>query len=262
MLMRCTTCGLVLRDGEDRCPTCGAAVASRPVPTSLRGLRQCRRCGYRGEGIPYFRKAAHVGLLAGLSLFTYGVGGVIYYAARRNHEVCPGCGFGWEHAREPGPPQEPAAPVPAPGVAGRPTPLPPSGAGRRVFGGVLAGLATLMITLGLVGGEFEPVVLGSLFGMAGSGLFLGGWRALQRRRQAVLQSLHRKVLLMATQRQGVLTVTEVAAELSLSLPAAEKLMTGMEDGFRVRSDVTDDGIIVYEFPEVLHQKKLRPGGSD
>lgn len=260
--MRCTTCGLVLRDGEDRCPTCGAAVASRPVPASLRDLCQCPRCGYRGEGIPYFRKAAHVGLLAGLSLFTYGIGGVIYYAARRNHEVCPGCGFGWEHAREPGPPQEPASPVPASGAARRPLPLPPSGAGRRVFGGILAGLATLLVALGLLGGNFEPVVLGSLFGMAGSGVFLGGWRALQRRRQAVLQSLHRKVLLMATQRQGVLTVTEVAAELSLSLPAAEKLMTGMDDGFRVRSDVTDDGIIVYEFPEVLHQKKLRPGGSD
>lgn len=262
--MRCTTCGEVLRDGEDRCPTCGAVVASRPVPASLRGLRQCPRCGYRGDGVPYFRKAFHLGLLAGLSLFTYGVGGVIYYAARRNHEVCPGCGFGWEHAREPGPPQEPAAPVPVSGagVAHRPTPLPPAGGGRRVFGGVLAGLATLMISLGLVGGEFEPVVLGSIFGMVGSGLFLGGWRAMQRRRQAVLQSFHRKVLLMATERQGVLTVTEVAAELALSLPAAEKLMTGMDDGFRVRSDVTDDGIIVYEFPEVLHRKKLRPRGSD
>lgn len=262
--MRCTTCGEVLRDGEDRCPTCGSVVASRPVPAFLHGVRQCTRCGYRGDGIPYFRKAAHVGLLAGLSLFTYGVGGVIYYAARRSHEVCPSCGLGWEHAREPGPPREPAAPVPVSGtaVAGGSTPLLPSGGGRRVAGGVLAGLATLMISLGLVGGEFEPVVMGSVFGMAGSGLFLGGWRAMQRRRQAVLLSLHRKVLLMATERRGVLTVTEVAAELALSLPAAEKLMTGMDDGFRVRSEVTEDGIIVYEFPEVLHQKKLRKGGSD
>lgn len=63
---------------------------------------------------------------------------------------------------------------------------------------------------------------------------------------------------MATERRGVLTVTDVAAALDLSLPAAEKLLIGMDDGFRVRSDVTEDGIIVYEFPEVLHRGKLRP----
>lgn len=256
--MQCNTCGEVLRDAEDRCPTCGAVVAGRPVAVTFRGVRQCPRCGYRGEGVPYFRKAAHLGLLAGLSLFTYGVGGVIYYAARRKHEVCPGCGLGWEHAKEPGPPQESTTLVAAAGGSRRRISLPPSGGGRRVFGAILAGLATLMITLGLVGGAFEPVILGSVFGMVGSGLFLGGWRALQRRRQAVLQSLHQRVLLMATERRGVLTVTDVAAALDLSLPAAEKLLIGMDDGFRVRSDVTEDGIIVYEFPEVLHRGKLRP----
>lgn len=272
--MRCSTCGENVRDGEGRCPTCGSVVAGPPPPVAYRGLRQCSRCAYRGDPIPYFRKAGNIGLLVGISAFTYGVGGLVYYALRRTHEVCPSCGVGWEHAREPGadlakaqvPVSASAAessPAPTPGAppirASRPPKLPPSGVGRRIFGGGLAVLATTLITAGVATGGIEPVIVGSVSGMAGSGLFLWGWKALQRRRQAVLQALNRKVLMLATERDGVLTVTEVAAELNLTLPAAEKIMNGMDDGFRVRSDISKEGIIYYEFPEVRHQKALRSG---
>ena len=67
--------------------------------------------------------------------------------------------------------------------------------------------------------------------------------------------------MLATRRDGVLTVTDVAAELDLTIPAAEKIMIGMDDGFRVRSDITDDGVLYYEFPEVRHRKKLRAGDT-
>ncbi|MYI07384.1 MAG: hypothetical protein F4059_08750 [Gemmatimonadetes bacterium] len=75
----------------------------------------------------------------------------------------------------------------------------------------------------------------------------------------MMLALGRRVLRMATDRGGVLTVTEVAAELDLSLEAAEKLMIGMDDGFRVRSDITDQGVLYYEFPELRHQERLQPG---
>lgn len=233
---------------------------------SQRGVRQCPRCAYRGDGISYFRKASHLGLLVGLSVFTYGVGGVVYYALRRRRRVCPNCGLGWEHSREPGEgfPAEVVAPVANRSRSAAPVrdaPLPPSGIGRRVFGGALAVLATIMITAGISTSVFEPVVIGSAIGMAGSGLFLWGWKALQQRRQSVLQALNRKVLMLATRRDGVLTVTDVAAELDLTIPAAEKIMIGMDDGFRVRSDITDEGVLYYEFPEVRHRKKLRSGDT-
>ena len=274
--MRCSTCGESVGAGEGRCPTCGSVVTRRPAPVAYRGIRQCSRCTYRGDPIPYFRKAGNIGLLVGISAFTYGVGGLVYYALRRTHEVCPSCGAGWEHAREPG---TDLAEAPAPGdspstepsssaqpaspslPASRPPKLPPSGVGRRIFGAGLATLATVLITAGIATSVFEPVIVGSVSGMAGSGLFLWGWKALQRRRQAVLQALNRKVLMLATEREGVLTVTEVAAELNLSLPAAEKIMNGMDDGLRVRSDVSKEGIIYYEFPEVRHRKALRSGGT-
>ncbi len=67
---------------------------------------------------------------------------------------------------------------------------------------------------------------------------------------------------LATQRGGTLTVTEVASDMELSLPAAEKVLVAMDDGFRVRSEISKDGILYYEFPEVLHRSELGPGTPD
>ena len=228
-------------------------------------MRECARCGYRGDGVPYFRKPLHAALLAGVSFPTFGVGGLIYYAAYRRNLVCPSCGLGWEKSIRSGGLQQreeppPAAVRPHRGSASVTGPLPPSGIGRRVLGVGLGVLAILMIVSGLADGFVpELVVTGSMFGMGGSGMFLWGWQALQGRRRAVLQALGRKVLHLATRTGGVVTVTEVAAELDLSLEAAEKLMIGMDDGFRIRSDITEEGVIYYEFPELRHKDRLQPG---
>lgn len=209
-------------------------------------------------------------LLIGLSIPTYGIGGLIYYASRRAYRVCPGCGFGWEHSRKPeegggdwgSPARLPAKRTQAPAPPPPDAPLPPSGIGRRIFGGALAVMGTIMITGGIVGQMMSPVMAGSLFGMAGSATFLWGWKSLQERRQSVIQSLNRRVLRLATERDGVLTVTDVAAALNLTLPAAEKIMVGMDDGFRVRSEISKEGVLYYEFPEVIHQKRLRSGDGE
>jgi hypothetical protein len=107
--------------------------------------------------------------------------------------------------------------------------------------------------------ERGAIAAGSSLGLGGTGMFFWGWRALQARRAAIGQALERRVLQLATRRGGSLTVTEVAAELDLSLPAAERILTGMDDGFRVLSEVTDEGILVFEFPEIRHR---RLGPSD
>ena len=222
------------------------------------------RCGYRGEGVPYFRKPLHAALLVGVSFPTFGLGGLIYYAAYRRNRICPECGLGWEKSREAirlGSPGRRSGAVTRPTGSGAVSgPLPPSGIGRRVFGIGLGIVGILTILGGVVDGVIPDVVMtGATFGMGGSGMYLWGWRALQRRRQAVLQALGRRVLALAHETDGVLTVTEVAAELDLSIDAAEKLMIGMEDGFRVRSDISDEGVIYYEFPELQHKKGLRAG---
>jgi len=258
--MRCSTCGETLQPGALQCPTCGTGTPVGMALTRPAGVRRCPRCGYQGEGIPYFRKAGHVGLLVGVSLFTYGFGGLIYWLARRRHLICPRCGLGWEHASRAlsltGPEPERRALL----EAGREDePLPSAGVKRRVLGTMMVLVASLLVLIGFVEWEMAAVMVGAVTGAAGSLTFYWGWQGLQSRRKEVMQGLQRKILRLATMKGGTLTVTEVASEMNLSLPAAEKILISMDDGFRVRSEISPDGVLYYEFPEIRHRKELGPG---
>jgi predicted RNA-binding Zn-ribbon protein involved in translation (DUF1610 family) len=258
--MRCSTCGENLEPGTIQCPTCGTATPVGMVLTRPAGVRRCPRCSYQGEGIPYFRRAGHVGLLVGVSLITYGFGGLIYWLARRKHLICPRCGLSWEHAS-----RALALTAPEPerragetGVADEP--LPRSGIGRRVVGTIMVLGATALVLAGIFTETAPALAVGGVIGAVGSLSFYWGWTGQQERRKAIMQGLQRRILRLATAKEGTLTVTEVAAELNLSLPAAEKILTSMDDGFRVRSEISREGVLYYEFPEVLHRKELGPGG--
>jgi hypothetical protein len=258
--MRCSTCGELLQPGAVRCPTCGAATPIGLAVARPLGLRRCPRCAYQGEGIPYFRRAGHLGLLVGVGVFTYGFGGLIYWLARRKHLICPRCGLGWEHAGRPLALTEVTPGVSPRSIDAEPDePLPSGGIKRRALGTLLVLLATFLVLLGFVETEVAAVVIGSLVGTAGSLTFYWGWQGLQERRKAVMGGLQRKILRLASAKGGTLTVTEVAADLNLSIPAAEKILMSMDDGFRVRSEISNEGVIYYEFPELLHRRELGPG---
>lgn len=257
--MRCSTCGETLQPGAVQCPTCGTGTPVGMVLTRPLGVRRCPRCGYQGEGIPYFRKGTHIALLVGVSAFTYMFGGLIYWLARRKHLICPRCGLGWEHTS-----RALTLTGPEPGrhaleEAGVDEPLPSGGVKRRILGTMMVLFATLLVVMGFVEFEAAAIAVGGVMGAAGSLAYYWGWRGQQERRKEVMQGLQRRVLRLATARGGTLTVTEVAAEMNLSIPAAEKILTAMDDGFRVRSEISKEGILYYEFPEVQHRKELGPG---
>jgi ribosomal protein L32 len=262
--MRCSTCGEHLREHEQSCPTCGAAVGRAVVSTA--GVTTCPRCGYVGGGIDYFRRAGHVGLLVGVSIFTYGLGGLAYWLMRRRHRICPQCGLNWaQFGGNAGGALRPSGSAVGNRYASGnadPESLPRAGIGRRVVGVAMALFAGLMISIGFVELEMAAVAVGSVAGAGGTAMFWWGVKAQQERRRAVMAGLQKKVLGLATEKGGTLTVTEVAASMNLSLPAAEKILDEMDDGFRVRSDVTDQGIIVYEFPEVRHHPRLQTGQGE
>ena len=206
-----------------------------------------------------------MGLLIGVSLFTYGLGGLAYWFARRKHRICPQCGLGLENAAVLGPGSGRA---PALGGVvgtgpqfGADEELPRRGITRRVIGVGMVLAAALMISIGFVEFELAAVAAGSVLGAGGTGTIWWGLKARQDRRRALMTRLQRRVLLLATEKGGTLTVTEVAASLNLSLAAAESVLEGMDDGLRVRSDVTNQGIIVYEFPEVRHHPRLESGSK-
>lgn len=255
--MRCPTCGENLEPGASRCPVCGSAVRRQVVVATDAApddIRQCPRCGYHGRGVPYFSRGGHVGLLVCVSLFTYGIGGIAYWLARRQHRICRNCGLGWENAIRSGLGGGERSRSSL--ESGERTELPSSGLKRRALGVLIVVGALVMIGMGVAMPEAAVVVIGSVLGAAGTGTFFWGWKALQERRQAVRTRLHHDVLRLATRRGGTLTVTEVAAELDLTMELAEKVLIAMDDGFRVRSDITMEGVLVYEFPEVIYRREL------
>ena len=256
--MRCSTCGEALQPGATLCPTCGTATPVGMALTRPAGVRRCPRCSYQGEGISYFRRAGHVGMLVGVSLFTYGFGGLVYWLARRKHLICPRCGLGWEHASRAlsitGPEPEMRMIEAEPEER-----LPGGGTKRRVAGTLMVLLASLMVLIGFVEFEMVAVAMGSVMGAGGSLAYYWGWRGQQARREAIMQGLQRKILRLAQMKGGTLTVTEVAADMNISLSAAEKILTSMDDGFRVRSEISREGVLYYEFPEVRHRPELTAG---
>jgi len=253
--MTCSTCGERLAVTDSRCPVCGAAVTLPSSSAPPLSVRRCPRCRYVGEGVGYFRRPGHLLLLACVSLFTYGIGGLCYWFVRRRRTVCPNCGFSWEGPGQSTLPPPMGQGMQAPERVPEP-PLPPGGLNRRVLGIAMVLVAAFPIVAGIVEYEVAAVAVGGVLGAVGTGTYFWGWRALQDRRVALTNALERRVLQLATHHGGTLMVTEVAAELDLSLPAAERVLTGMDDGFRVRSDVTDEGILLFEFPEVRHRQRL------
>ena len=133
---------------------------------------------------------------------------------------------------------------------------------RRIFGVGLILLGTVMVVAGIGPAPMGLIIAGSLIGATGTGSFWWGLRGLNERRKVLMQHLQQQVLRLATHRGGTITVTEVAADLNLSLPAAEKILIAMDDGFRVRSEISTEGVLYYEFPEVKHRIQLESGTLD
>lgn len=250
--MYCSTCGARLVEGRSRCDTCGAVVFGAPVPSerawsSPVAAATCPRCGYRGQGISYFSRGTHVAAAVGLTLLTagaMGAGGLIYYLVRRDHVVCPRCGRGWGKngvvalvsGDQPG---SLAAPTFASG-----------GGGKQTLSVLMFLFAAAMVVVGLAASEIAPLVIAGIAATGGIALQKSASEERQKRREALLSALQLPVLQLAGRKGGQLTVTEVAAELGWTMKRAEKVLQSLDDGLRVTSDVTNEGVIVYDFPEL------------
>jgi hypothetical protein len=266
--MYCSTCGALVPAGRAACATCGARLGSAaqtlwrptlaspaeyPAPRPLSSA-VCPRCGYRGEGVSYFSRGRHLAALVLAAMFTsfaMGAGAVIYFILRRDHRVCPRCGEGWgaraEYALA-------SAPVGVPVESPAHAPPAPSFAesSRGGWSMILFFLAAILTVGAIVGGQPGPLLVAAIAAAGGVLLHRKAETEREQRRAALLSSLQLPVLQLAAERGGRLTVTEVATQLGWTLPRAEKVLNSLEDGYRVSSDVTDDGLIVYEFLELRY----------
>ena len=263
----CRSCGtpsvsaLYLADGPVPRPAPAEAPLDRPPappsrpPGRAHGVRMCPSCGYVGDGIPYFHRAAAAARTVGLGLVTLGFGSYLLWRLKRSSVVCPSCGTPWARARAMrGLPVRSSGTVPAlrlPLLAPTTRGLPRDGLVRRTVGIAVVLLSFGFLGIGIIQAELRVVVFGVLTGLLGGWAFASGWQALQRRRVCLLGSLQVGALRVAEAREGRLTATDLASDLDLSLPAAERVLFSMEDRVRVRSEFTDEGILVFEFPEIL-----------
>lgn len=277
--MFCTTCGAVMPQGQQQCDFCGTRAASfggpaargagAPAPAfpAVQGYPMvghahapaaygpggepfglCPRCAFNGPGAGYFSSGGNIAKLVVLTVVAWPIT-ILYYFLRKDHRVCPRCGLKW------GPHGQYAL---APGAlrSGAGTPVPADawmGDGERSWStGAIAlwAVAALMMMGGLLGLELGPFLAGAA--MAGGGYALQRKRDRDReaRREQLLGQLQQPVLQLAAQQGGRLTVTQVASAMSWPIPRAEKVLNSLDDGFRVVSDVTPDGVIVYEFREL------------
>jgi hypothetical protein len=266
--MYCSTCGVRVPSGGRICSTCGspsapldpwpltagyAELEKGPVPALNQApIAVCPRCDYQGQGLPYFSRGPHMAGLVAAALLTLpyalGAGGFIYYGLRYDHRVCPRCGFGWGKRAVGGLPARVESRAPLADVS-----YPAKGAEglMRVWSIMLFVLSAILFVVGVA--DMEGMLIGFSVLSAGGGLLLrrSANRTRARRREALLAALQMRVLKLAGERQGRLTVTDVAASLGWPLRRAEKVLHSLDDGWRVDSEVTDDGVIVYEFRELL-----------
>lgn len=58
---------------------------------------------------------------------------------------------------------------------------------------------------------------------------------------------------LAKRLKGRLTVSDVVIETGMGIEDAEQLLRSMTDSLRVRMEVLDDGVVVYEFVELMEK---------
>jgi len=87
-------------------------------------------------------------------------------------------------------------------------------------------------------------------GLVRASMLAWGWRAVQRSRDGLLQSLPTQVLHVAEARAGRVTATDVAADCGVTLAGVERVLFSLDDGLRVCSVVTYEGLLIFDFPEI------------
>jgi len=256
--MYCSTCGSRVAEGRATCQVCGAATARTPFPAAMAAaapqsgyamaqVQVCPRCGFRGMGGGYFSRGSHVAALviAGVVFLPAALG---YALFRHNHRVCPACGLGWgQHGMRaltllPG--GQGAVPTADVALAAA------EGSAKKGWAIALLIFGAIMMATGLAATELPPIIFG-MMALGGGGLLVKRANTVrEERRDAILQSLQLPVLQLAGRKGGRLTVTDVATEMGWPMVRAEKVLNSLDDGMRVMSDITDDGVIVYDFLEI------------
>jgi hypothetical protein len=65
------------------------------------------------------------------------------------------------------------------------------------------------------------------------------------------RGIENRIFRIAFKHAGRLTISDIVLETDLGIREAEEVINGMVDGTHVRMEVEDNGLVVYEFPEII-----------
>lgn len=125
------------------------------------------------------------------------------------------------------------------------------GRGKRISGIVILVLAAFMLIGFVQDPDLAGALIVALFAAGGGLLYRAGKADAEHARSTTLGQMQIPVLALARE-DGRLTVTEVAARLGWTLPQARAVLDSLDDGLRVWSVPSDEGVMVYEFRELIH----------
>lgn len=60
-----------------------------------------------------------------------------------------------------------------------------------------------------------------------------------------------QIFRLAYKMKGRITLSDIVLELGIGLKEAEQIIEQMTDGIHIRMEVREDGLVVYEFPEII-----------
>ena len=96
-----------------------------------------------------------------------------------------------------------------------------------------------------------PISIGSIIVRSH---FTGKRRLLEAEQKTLYEQREREILRLAHQKRGRLTIPEIAVATSMNTEEADKMMREMTAKGYVDMQVTDSGVIVYEFYEIAHRE--------
>ncbi len=124
-------------------------------------------------------------------------------------------------------------------------------AGLRTFGivSIAFGVAAAAGAMMAIGGVFG-IAVALAAGSVGVGVGALSMKAAQGGEDLVARSQERELFQLAGNRNGVLTVSDVVQGMGLSTKDAERALSRVADGSRVRAELTPDGRVEYVFQEL------------
>lgn len=141
---------------------------------------------------------------------------------------------------------------------------------KKLVGGGILVFIGLFMTLGLLSGGglhngfAANLMMILMFILAPLGI--GGWlirghfadkkTVSAEKEQVMYVQREKQILRLAQEKGGRLTIPEIAANTSMTTVDADAVMREMTAKGYVDMQVTDSGVIVYEFYDIIHKPKL------